>query len=84
MGQTWAQLLFMHWQVAPEALRPAVPAELPIDTFDGHAWIGITPFDVLGLRLRMMPPLPRLSHFPELNVRTYTVVAGRWCRCRNR
>jgi uncharacterized protein len=77
MGQTWAQLLFMHWPVAPEALRPAVPAELPIDTFDGSAWIAITPFDVLGVRLRMTPPLPRLSHFPELNVRTYTVVDGR-------
>ena len=77
MGQTWAQLLFMHWPVAPEALRPAVPAELPIDTFDGTAWIGITPFDVVGLRLRMTPPLPRLSHFPELNVRTYTVVDDR-------
>jgi uncharacterized protein len=77
MGQTWAQLLFMHWPVAPEALRPAVPAELPIDTFDGKAWIGITPFDLFGLRLRMTPPLPRLSHFPELNVRTYTAVDGR-------
>jgi uncharacterized protein YqjF (DUF2071 family) len=77
MGQTWAQLLFMHWPVAPEALRPAVPAEVPIDTFDGSAWIAITPFELLGLRLRTTPPLPRLSHFPELNVRTYTVVDGR-------
>jgi uncharacterized protein len=77
MGQTWAQLLFMHWPVAPQALRPAVPAELPIDTFDGRAWIGMTPFDVLGVRLRMTPPLPWLSHFPELNVRTYTTIDGR-------
>jgi uncharacterized protein YqjF (DUF2071 family) len=77
MGQTWAQLLFMHWPLAPEILRPAVPAELPIDTFAGSAWIAITPFEVLGVRLRATPPLPRLSHFPELNVRTYTTVDGR-------
>jgi uncharacterized protein YqjF (DUF2071 family) len=77
MGQTWVQLLFMHWPVAPEVLRPAVPAELPVDTFDGRAWIGITPFEVLGARLRGTPPLPRLSRFPELNVRTYTTVDGR-------
>jgi uncharacterized protein len=77
MGQTWEQLLFMHWPLPAEVLRPAVPAELPIDTFDGAAWIAVTPFDVLGVRLRWTPPLPRLSHFPELNVRTYTTVDGR-------
>jgi uncharacterized protein len=77
MGQTWEQLLFMHWRLPAEILRPAVPAELPIDTFDGAAWIAVTPFDVLGVRLRWTPPLPRLSHFPELNVRTYTTIDGR-------
>ena len=77
MGQTWARLLFMHWPLAPELLRPAVPARLPIDTFDGRAWIAITPFEVLGARLHATPPLPGLSRFPELNVRTYTTVDGR-------
>lgn len=77
MGQTWLQLLFMHWPLEPELLRRAVPPELPIDTFGGSAWIGITPFEVLGLRLRSTPPLPRLSRFPELNVRTYTTVEGK-------
>jgi len=77
MGQTWIQLLFMHWPLEPEVLRPAVPAELPIDTFGGRAWIAITPFEVLGLRLRATPPLPRISRFPELNVRTYTTVNGK-------
>jgi uncharacterized protein YqjF (DUF2071 family) len=77
MGQSWLQLLFMHWPVPPDALRPAVPPELPIDTFDGSAWIAITPFEVLGVRLRATPPVPWLSHFPELNVRTYTTVDGR-------
>lgn len=77
MGQTWERLLFAHWPVEPEALRRAVPAELPIDTFDGRAWITITPFDVRAVRLRWTPPLPWISHFPELNVRTYTSVHGR-------
>jgi uncharacterized protein YqjF (DUF2071 family) len=77
MGQSWERLLFMHWPLEPQALRPAVPAELPIDTFDGRAWIGITPFEVRALRLRGTPPVPWVSHFPELNVRTYTTVDGR-------
>ena len=41
------------------------------DTFEGAAWLGITPFLLQGFRLRGMPPLPRLSTFAELNVRTY-------------
>lgn len=73
MAQTWLDLLFAHWPVPPEALRPHLPAALPIDTFDGAAWIGITPF-VATLRPRGLPTLLR---FPELNVRTYTTVDGR-------
>ena len=52
-------------------LRPHIPEKLEIDTFDGKAWLGIVPFSMTGVRLRWMPPLPWLSAFPELNVRTY-------------
>ena len=77
MGQSWLHLLFAHWRVAPEDLRPAVPASVPIDTFDGSAWIGITPFEVVAARPRGLPPVPWLSRFPELNVRTYATIDGR-------
>jgi uncharacterized protein YqjF (DUF2071 family) len=76
-GQTWRDLLFAHWSLPVEALRPAVPTELPLDTFDGRAWLGITPFEVSGLRAVGTPPVPGLSRFPETNVRTYTTVAGK-------
>src|SRR4051794_17103739 len=76
-GQTWLDLLFVHWSLPVEVLRPAVPSVLPIDTFDGRAWIGITPFEVSGLRPRGAPPVPGLSRFPETNVRTYTTVGGK-------
>jgi hypothetical protein len=76
-GQTWRSLLFAHWPVPEAALRPAVPAELPIDTFAGSAWLGITPFAVSGARPHGTPPVPALSGFLETNVRTYTTVGGR-------
>jgi uncharacterized protein len=76
-GQTWCDLLFAHWPLPVEALRPLVPSELPLDTYDGHAWLGVTPFEVRGLRARGTPPLPGLSSFPEVNVRTYVTVDGR-------
>ena len=74
MGQTWEDLLFAHWRVAAETLRQHVPAELELQTFDGSAWLGITPFRVSALRARGMLPLPGVSFFPELNVRTYVTV----------
>jgi uncharacterized protein len=77
MGQTWVNLLFAHWRVPEEALRRVVPPELPIDTHEGSAWLGVTPFYVRGLRLRGCAPAPVLSTFPELNVRTYVSVEGK-------
>ena len=77
MGQTWEHLLFAHWRVDAQALRSVVPAELALDRFDGDSWLGITPFEVRGLRLRAMAPLPWLSRFPELNVRTYVTLDGK-------
>jgi uncharacterized protein YqjF (DUF2071 family) len=77
MGQTWSDLLFAHWDVAPEALASAVPPQLSLDTFDGQAWVGVTPFRVHNLRARLTLPVPVLSSFPELNVRTYVVVGDK-------
>jgi uncharacterized protein YqjF (DUF2071 family) len=71
MAMTWHDLLFAHWRVPAEALRPLVPAALAIDTFDGAAWIGVIPFRMTGVRLRGTPALPGPGAFAELNVRTY-------------
>ena len=77
MSVSWLDLLFAHWPLPVAALRPLVPASVPIDTFDGTAWIGVTPFESFGAHLRGLRPLPGLSRFPELNLRTYTTIGGR-------
>jgi uncharacterized protein YqjF (DUF2071 family) len=77
MAQTWEQLLFAHWPVPPERLRPLLPEGIPLDVRAGSAWVGITPFRVGAFRLRGMPHLPGLTAFPELNVRTYTTIDGK-------
>jgi uncharacterized protein YqjF (DUF2071 family) len=76
MAQTWEQLLFAHWRVPSERLREHVPPELEVETHDGEAWLGVTPFRVANLRFRGMPPLPRVSSFLELNCRTYVSHRG--------
>src|SRR4051812_19899959 len=71
MGQTWEDLLFAHWHVPADSLRTLVSPHVDVQEHDGSAWLGITPFRITGLRLRGMLPLPRVSSFLELNVRTY-------------
>ena len=71
MGQTWEDLLFVHWRVPAADLRTLVSPRVEIEEHDGSAWLGITPFRVTALRLRGLPPLPGISSFLELNVRTY-------------
>ena len=71
MYQRWHDLLFAHWALPVDQVRPLVPRELEIDTFDGKAWVGIIPFWMSHVRFRAMPPIPTASTFPELNVRTY-------------
>jgi len=77
MAQTWHDLLFAHWPVPVELLRPRVPPALPIDTYQGQAWLGIVPFRMSSVHLRLLPALPRLSAFPEINVRTYATLDGK-------
>jgi uncharacterized protein YqjF (DUF2071 family) len=77
MRQRWARLLFLHWPVAAETVRPLLPAGLDLDLHDGQAWIGLVPFLVTGARPVFLPPIPGVSTFDEVNVRTYVHYRGR-------
>ena len=76
MKQEWHDLLFAHWAVPVDILRPLIPGALKIETFDGSAWLGVVPFRMSGVRMRGTPAIPGFSRFPELNVRTYVVRDG--------
>jgi uncharacterized protein YqjF (DUF2071 family) len=71
MGQTWDDLLFVHYRVPIETLRPLVPEGLEVQEHSGTGWLSVTPFVITGLRARGLLPLPYASSFRELNVRTY-------------
>ncbi len=75
--QRWAELGFLHWRVDPAQLAPLVPPSLTIDTYDGAAWIGLVPFTMTGVRPVWAPPLPGVSSFHEVNVRTYVHKDGK-------
>lgn len=73
----WVDLLFAHWPVPAEVLRPLVPSGLEIDTFEGQAWLGVVPFRMEDVAPRFLPAPPGPGAFPELNVRTYVRRSGR-------
>lgn len=71
MLQRWESLAFLHWRWDPADIQRTLPAGLTVDTFQGDAWLGIVPFFMRGIRPRYCPPVPGISDFLELNVRTY-------------
>lgn len=77
MAMRWHDLLFAHWPFAPREVAALLPRGVELDTHAGSAWIGIVPFHMTRIRARVCPPLPGLSAFPEINVRTYVTCAGR-------
>lgn len=76
MRQRWSNLLFAHWPMAPDGLRPYLPPRLELDTFEGQAWLGVVPFTMSGIRPLGLPAVPGLSTLHELNVRTYARLDG--------
>jgi uncharacterized protein YqjF (DUF2071 family) len=52
-------------------VRPRVPEELEIEEHDGSAWVSVQFFRVRALRARGALPVPGISNFLQLNVRTY-------------
>ena len=71
MRQKWRDLLFVHWPIAPDTLRPLVPPQLQLDLFDGKAYVGLVLFSMSGVRPVGLPAVAGVSSFHETNVRTY-------------
>ncbi len=73
----WRELLFAHWVVDASVVRPLIPAGLQLDLFEDRCYVGAVPFLMERVTPRMVPPLPGLHAFPELNLRTYVTLGGK-------
>jgi uncharacterized protein YqjF (DUF2071 family) len=67
----WAQLTFINWSYDPAVLRPSVPSELELETYDGKAWLSLVGFMVRKEHFPKWPPLPVINTYPQFNIRTY-------------
>ncbi len=75
--QQWRSLLFLHWPVAKDQLRPLVPKQLTLDLHDGVAYVGVVPFVMQSVRPWHWWPRRCAFSFLETNVRTYVHYRGR-------
>ena len=69
--QRWSALTFVHWSYRAEDVEALLPSGLTADLHEGRAWVSLTPFVMTRVRVPGVPPVPGLSTFPEINVRTY-------------
>jgi uncharacterized protein YqjF (DUF2071 family) len=68
--QRWRDLLFVHWPMPVDAVRPLVPSALELDCHDGRAWLTLIPFLIAESRPAALPRMLS-SAFLETNLRTY-------------
>ena len=61
---------------SPSRTRKHVPKELKLDLFEQNAWLSAVLFKVYRHRLRFLPPLPGMTTYLQLNVRTYVEYNG--------
>ncbi len=71
MTQRWNDLLFAHWPIPAPAVEALLPEWLQADAYQGSAWLGAVPFWLDRIKIRGVPTIPGLRHFPDLNLRTY-------------
>jgi len=77
MRMRWRDLLFAHWKADASLLRRLIPSALELDLYDGCAYVGAIPFTMEDVSPRLVPPLPGLHAFPEINLRTYVKTGGK-------
>jgi uncharacterized protein YqjF (DUF2071 family) len=77
MRQTWHDLLFAHWPIPKSRLRAFVPEPLEIEEHDGMSWVTLVPVRLTGVSLRLLPSVPLLSSFTQLNLRLYVTHEGK-------
>lgn len=71
LTQRWEDVVFLHWRYRPPEVQQLLPRGVRVDVFDGSAWVGLVPFQMVDLRPVGLPALPQHRRFVEVNVRTY-------------
>src|SRR5699024_6327088 len=75
--QEWQNVLMLHWKVPYDKLRSMVPEALELDTHKNEAYVSLIGFTMHKIRLKNLPSVWLMSHFEEIDIRTYLKINGR-------
>lgn len=75
--QEWHGNLMLHWEADADKLIQLIPDGLTLDVFEGKAYVSLIAFTVENMRPRFFFPIPYLSDFHEVNLRTYVIRNGK-------
>ena len=75
--QEWNKVIFLHWEVNPELIRPLIPQGLDLDIINDKTWISLVAFDMNNIGIRNFYKAPYISDFHEINIRVYTICNGK-------
>jgi hypothetical protein len=80
---------YVVWPCDPLLLQARLPVGLAIETFQRTAWVGLTPFHLMGLRPPFLPAISCVSDLPKMNLRIHArgrtaPASGFFPRCRGR
>ncbi|MFF4378296.1 YqjF family protein [Kitasatospora sp. NPDC001547] len=67
----WLTQTFVHWAFEPEHVMALLPSGLTVDTYDGMAWVSLTPFVMARVRPAGLPGAGFTCL--ETNLRTYVL-----------
>ena len=70
LAQTWRDMVFVHWSIAPDSVHGLFPDGTRPDTFEGRTYVGVVGFGVPSTRLG---DALEIGSTYELNVRLYSM-----------
>ncbi|MEO6116031.1 MAG: DUF2071 domain-containing protein [Pseudolysinimonas sp.] len=73
LSQSWRDVTFLHWPVAPQLVAPLLPLGVRPDVLGEVSYVGLIGFRMVRLGFGRGPGIPYLGTFPEINVRLYGV-----------
>ena len=77
-AQIERDILLLHYEMDPAAIRPLVPAPLELHLYGGSAWVGILALQMADVQVRLLPWIPgAMRNFPEVDFATYVRFRGR-------
>src|SRR5256885_2125506 len=71
LSAKWRDLVFLNYAVEPELLRPFVPSETALDSYDRKTYVSLVGFRFCETKLWGKVAVPFHSEFEEANLRFY-------------